>query len=167
MGPVRKKWTALLLSAAVVLAAILYFTRSQSLGVLLSTDQITSTVEATLVQSTSIKNADGSISIRNPVIELPQPADSEAGAALIDAIDSVSCRHWLRLPFEKVLVYSSGGSSLSVSFSVGNQSVVLSLLEDSRTLYDLGGSGQSYRVPKDTFPLLQEVVLTYGVPREE
>ena len=86
-----------------------------------------------------------------------------AAKALIKVMGDVTCRkRGLMLPFEKVVVYSTGQDNLSISFTSGGKKVELVLLSGSSTLYDVGSKSRSFDVAEYTFEKLAKVIEEHG-----
>lgn len=113
-----------------------------------------------------IEQEDGSTVYENKVYEFREVADSDAGKAILEALTEIQCRQRFRLPFEKVMVYSSGHDSISISFASDGKPLELVMLSGSSTMYDLG-SNQTFQVGKDAFAPLSAIAAQYCTLREE
>ncbi len=155
-------------TVAVVLLVSIWVTGSKPLGEMVDIDKLDSNIDATLIRTVELQNSDGSITYENSVTELDAPAESEAAKALINTMSDITCRRrGFMLPFEKVLVYSTGQDSLSITFSAGGKKVDLVLLSGDSTLYDIGSKRRSFDVAEYTFEKLAKVVEQHGTSREQ
>ena len=154
--------------AAIVLIALgVWMGWTRPLGEVLRAAEMDSPVDATLIRSIPVPQADGSVVYESQVIRLQADPGSEAALALAGALEEVRVRVRLRLPFERVTVYATGQDSLSVTFSSEGKTRDLVLLSGSGTLYDMGVSGRSYAVEAGAFETLARVVEEYGLPQAE
>lgn len=152
----------------VILLVVFWVIGAKPLSDMVKTAEIDSNIEATLMRSIEIKNADGSITYENAVIEFNEASDSEAAKALIKVMGDVTCRkRGLMLPFEKVVVYSTGQDNISISFTSGGKKVELVLLSGSSTLYDVGSKSRSFDVAEYTFEKLAKVIEEHGSVRPQ
>ena len=150
-------------TAVIILFVIFWVGGSKPLDKAVGADKIDSDIQATLMRSVALKNADGSTTYENAVFELDAAADSEAANELIKAMGNVTCRkRGLMLPFEKVYVYVTGQDNLSISFSSEGKAVQLVLLSGDSTLYDTGSKRRSFDVAEYAFEKLANVVEQYG-----
>ena len=118
--------------AAIVLIALgVWMGWTRPLGEVLRAAEMDSPVDATLIRSIPVPQADGSVAYESQVIRLQADPGSEAALALAGAMEEVRVRGRLRLPFERVTVYATGQDSLSVTFSSEGKTRDLVLLSGS------------------------------------
>jgi hypothetical protein len=163
---VRKK--TLLIAAVIILIALgVWLGWTRPLGEVLRAAEMDSLVDATVIRSIPLRNADGSGSYRTEVFRLQAPPDSDAAIALTEVMGEIPCQGRWRLPFERITVCETGRDSVSITFSSGGRTRDLVLLSGSRTLYDMGISGWAYRVDDGAYEALAAVVEEYGIPQTD
>ena len=155
-------------TVVIILFVVFWVIGAKPLDEMIGADKIESNISATLMRSIEFKNADGSITYENAVIELDTPADSDAAKELIKTMSDITCRkRGIMLPFEKVYVYVTGQDNLSISFLSGGKKVELVLLSGDSTLYDIGSKSRSFDVAEYTFEKLAKVIAEHGEPQTQ
>lgn len=156
---IQKGKVVLLFVVAFVLAIWFY---PRPLTKCIGLEQFDSKIEATLVRPTPIQQEDGSTVYEHIKVELETESDSAVAQELYNVMSDIrAIRRW-RLPFEHVIVYSTANDSVSLSFQVDGETVYLSLLSDTHTIYDIGFKNRQFYVNDNTFERLAGIVEKYG-----
>ena len=159
----KKQW----IIPAIAIILLCYVFRTQPLSEKIHLTETDSDLEVCLIRSNPVEQDDGSILYEHLVYEFRKPLNSEAGQALLAAMTELPCQIRFRLPFENVMVYATGQDSFSLSFTVDRKPMEYVWLSDSRSMYGLSGSHQTFRLPNDSFDELAAIVEEYGTLRKE
>ena len=147
----------------IILFVIFWVGGSKPLDKMTGIDRADSDIKGTLMHAVELKQADGSVTYENAVIEFDAPAGSEAAKALVKAMNDITSRkRGIMLPFEKVYVYVTGQDNISISFSYEGRKAELIMLSGDSTVYDIGAKRRSFSVAEYSFERLAKVIEQYG-----